>query len=133
MLIEVDDVKFKEEVLDDSSHLVLVDFWAEWCGPCRVMMPIINSIHEEMTEKVENKDNKVNLITPPPPKLKVVKVNIEECPKTREEYSIRSVPTIAVFFKGELLATRTGASSKKQLVDLLEEWIDKLSLGLDSS
>ena len=93
---------FDNEV--SSSNLpVLVDFWAEWCGPCKSLGPIL----EEISNDLEGK-------------LKVVKVNLDENQDLAMKYSIRSIPTLLLFKKGELIDTKVGLLPKSDLV----EWLD---------
>ncbi|MFN7709487.1 MAG: thioredoxin [Holosporales bacterium] len=94
------DATFDQEVLK-ASGLVLVDFWAEWCGPCRAISPILDMISESL------------------PQVKIVKVNIDENPATPSQYSVRSIPTLMLFKNGQLVATKVAALPK----NLLEEWI----------
>ncbi len=96
------DDKFKSDVLD-SSKPVLVDFWAEWCGPCKAIAPSLDEISEEMSEK-----------------LKVVKLNIDENPNISQMYNIRSIPALMLFKDGELQSEILGALPKSQL----ESWIN---------
>ena len=97
------DSSFKKEVLE-SDLPVLVDFWAEWCGPCKMLTPIIDEISKELQGKV-----------------KVLKMNIDENPNTPSEYGIRSIPTIMLFKNGEQKDTKIGLQQKKSLLD----WINK--------
>lgn len=92
------DLTFETDVL--SSDLpVLVDFWAEWCGPCRMMGPILDGISEQFKDK-----------------LSVVKVNIDENPGLVETYSVKSVPTISMIVNGEVVKQFNGAKSKSALI-----------------
>ncbi|ABV84351.1 Thioredoxin [Rickettsia massiliae MTU5] len=103
MANNVMDSSFKKEVLE-SDLPVLVDFWAEWCGPCKMLTPIIDEISKELQGKV-----------------KVLKMNIDENPNTPSEYDIRSIPTIMLFKNGEQKDTKIGLQQKKSLLD----WINK--------
>ncbi|AFB30967.1 MULTISPECIES: thioredoxin [spotted fever group] len=103
MANNVMDSSFKKEVLE-SDLPVLVDFWAEWCGPCKMLTPIIDEISKELQGKV-----------------KVLKMNIDENPNTPSEYGIRSIPTIMLFKNGEQKDTKIGLQQKKSLLD----WINK--------
>ena len=99
----ITDASFQGEVLD-SGNIVLVDFWAEWCGPCKQIGPSLEEISEEFSEK-----------------LTVGKVNIDENPETPGKYGVRGIPTLMVFRDGELAATKVGAAPKGQLVAWLNE------------
>lgn len=100
--INVSDAEFENEVLK-SDGPVMVDFWAEWCGPCKALSPIVDEVANEMSGK-----------------LKVVKVNIDENPEAPTKYGVRGIPTLMVFKGGELMETKVGGMSKTQL----NEWID---------
>lgn len=100
--IKVSDETFETEVLN-AEETVLVDFWADWCGPCKAMAPALDEVAEEMTGKV-----------------KVVKVNLDDGPNSSAKYGVRAVPTLIVFKNGEVADTRTGALPKSAL----EEWVN---------
>ena len=102
MTIQVTDQNFDTEVLQASGPVV-VDFWAEWCGPCKVMSPVVDDIAQELGEKV-----------------KMVKVNIDENPNAPTKYGVRGIPTFMVFKGGQLVSTKVGSMSKSQL----SEWIN---------
>jgi thioredoxin 1 len=95
----VTDDSFKQDVLE-SPGPVLVDFWAEWCGPCRMVGPILDDIAKEYAGK-----------------LTVAKVNIDENPSTPNEYAVRGIPTMMLFQGGKLVDTKVGALPKGQLKD----------------
>jgi len=101
MTIKATDVSFEQEVLKSDTP-VLVDFWAEWCGPCRMIGPSLEDIAKEMDGK-----------------LKVVKVNIDENPTTPSRYNVRSIPTLLLFKNGQVAATKIGAEPKQKLVSLI--------------
>ncbi|QQV74470.1 Thioredoxin [Rickettsia tillamookensis] len=103
MANNINDSSFKKEVLE-SDLPVLVDFWAEWCGPCKMLTPIIEELSKELQGKV-----------------KVFKMNIDENPNTPSEYGIRSIPTIMLFKNGEQKDTKIGLQQKNSLLD----WINK--------
>jgi thioredoxin 1 len=98
----VTDVNFKLEVLDSDTP-VLVDYWAEWCGPCKMIAPILDEVAREYSGKV-----------------KVAKINIDENPKTPSEYGIRGIPTLILFKDGNVEATKIGALSKSQLTAFID-------------
>ena len=99
----VTDSDFEAEVINADGPVV-VDFWAEWCGPCKTLMPIVEEVANEMGDKV-----------------KVVKVNIEDAPETPTKYGLRGVPTLMLFKGGKVVDTRVGGMPKTQLVEWLEE------------
>jgi len=96
------DSAFQDDVLG-AQEPVVVDFWAEWCGPCKMIAPALEQISEEMAGKV-----------------KVVKLNIDENQNTAVKYGVRSIPTLILFKNGEPASTKVGAVPKGQLVD----WIN---------
>ena len=93
----VDQASFEAEVLN-SDKPVLVDFWAEWCGPCRMVSPILDQIASENSDKLD-----------------IVKVNVDENPQLAMEYQIVSIPAMKVFQKGEVVQTVIGAKPKAAL------------------
>ncbi|MFN3919608.1 MAG: thioredoxin TrxA [Methylohalobius sp.] len=101
--VHVTDDSFEREVLQ-SEQPVLVDFWAEWCGPCKMVAPILDQIAEEYQGR-----------------LKVAKLNIDENPRTPQHYGVRGIPTLMLFKNGEVEATKVGALSKSQLKAFLEQ------------
>jgi thioredoxin 1 len=101
----VTEATFRSEVLQ-SNKPVLVDFWAEWCGPCRAVAPILEEIANEHANE-----------------LSVVKLNIDENPQIASNYDIRSIPTMAVFSGGEIVKTIVGARPKADLLRQLSDYV----------
>ncbi|MFN2348096.1 MAG: thioredoxin TrxA [Thioalkalivibrio sp.] len=99
----VTDASFEEEVLK-SEQPVLVDYWAEWCGPCKMIAPILDEIASEYGDKI-----------------KIAKLNIDENPGTPPKYGIRGIPTLMLFKGGSVEATKVGALSKSQLTAFLDQ------------
>lgn len=104
---EVTDSDFKLEVLD-SKLPVLVDFWAPWCGPCRMVAPVVEEIAEQYDGKV-----------------KVVKLNTDNNPQIASQYGIRSIPTLMIFKNGEKQDMVVGAVPKTTLANTLEKYLPK--------
>jgi thioredoxin 1 len=98
----VTDASFEQEVLK-SAGPVLVDFWAEWCGPCKMIGPVLEEISGEYGTK-----------------LKIAKLNIDENPATPPKYGIRGIPTLMLFKNGQVEATKVGAVSKSQLAAFID-------------
>ncbi len=101
-IIYVGDADFEDKVLK-SDVPVLVDFWAEWCGPCKMIAPVLEEIAEEYAGRVQ-----------------VAKLNIDENPATPPRYGIRGIPTLMLFKDGNVEATKVGAVSKSQLAAFLD-------------
>ncbi|SIN70017.1 thioredoxin [Sulfurivirga caldicuralii] len=100
-IVNVSDETFESEVLQ-ADQPVLVDFWAEWCGPCKMIAPILDEIAQEYAGK-----------------LKIAKLNIDDNPATPPKYGVRGIPTLMLFNNGEVTATQVGALSKSQLSEFL--------------
>ncbi len=98
----VTDSEFEERVLNSTSP-VLVDFYAEWCGPCKAIAPILEEISEEKSDQ-----------------LKIVKINIEESPEVPTKYGVRGVPTLMIFKDGQVIDTRVGGMSKTDMTNWIE-------------
>jgi thioredoxin 1 len=101
MAKEISDSEFNSEVIE-SDLPVLVDFWAPWCGPCRMLGPIVESLSEELEGKA-----------------KVVKVNVDESPETAGKYGITSIPTVMIFKGGEKTETLVGVLPKPKYIESL--------------
>ena len=101
-IVHLSDDSFETEVLK-SSQPVLVDYWAEWCGPCKMIAPALDQIASEYSGKV-----------------KVAKLNIDDNPNTPPRYGIRGIPTLMLFKDGEVEATKVGAVSKSQLTAFID-------------
>tara|TARA_B100001027_G_scaffold144065_1_gene100456 strand:- start:33 stop:350 length:318 start_codon:yes stop_codon:yes gene_type:complete len=100
--INITDKNFESEVIK-SEKPVVVDFWAEWCGPCKQIGPILEEISDEMSEVV------------------IAKHNIDTEPNTPTKYGVRGIPTMLLFSKGELKATKVGATTKSNIVAWIKE------------
>jgi thioredoxin 1 len=103
MTIEINDASFKSEVTD-SAIPVLVDFWAPWCGPCKMIAPVLEEIASEYDGKV-----------------KVVKINIDENQTTPSTYGVRSIPTLILFKDGQEVEKIIGAQSKQNLKQMVDK------------
>ena len=101
-IVHLSDDSFETEVLQ-SDQPVLVDYWAEWCGPCKMIAPVLDEIAGEYAGKV-----------------KVAKLNIDDNPNTPPRYGIRGIPTLMLFKDGEVEATKVGAVSKSQLTAFID-------------
>lgn len=101
-IIHVTDDTFDEEIIN-ATEPVLVDYWADWCGPCKMIAPILDEIAEEYNGRI-----------------KVAKLNIDENPGTPPKYGIRGIPTLMLFKAGNVEATKVGAVSKSQLTAFID-------------
>lgn len=103
MIEHVSDGAFASDVLE-SSKPVLVDFWAEWCGPCKMLSPVLDQIAEEYTDKVT-----------------IMKMNVDQNSETPAKYAVRGIPCMMLFKGGELVATKVGAASKAELAKFIDD------------
>ncbi|MGD8407283.1 MAG: thioredoxin TrxA [Thiohalophilus sp.] len=101
-IVYVTDATFEDEVLK-ADEPVLVDYWADWCGPCKMIAPILDEIADEYSGKI-----------------KVAKLNIDENPGTPPKFGIRGIPTLMLFKSGNVEATKVGAVSKSQLTAFID-------------
>jgi thioredoxin 1 len=99
MADQISDDQFEKDVLN-ADKPVIVDFWAEWCGPCKALSPLVDELAEELGDKA-----------------RVVKMNIDDNPNTPTKYGVRGIPTLMVFKGGEVVETKVGGMSKQQLQD----------------
>lgn len=102
-ILHISDTDFATTVLKSDTP-VLVDYWAEWCGPCKVIAPVLDEIAADYANK-----------------LSVAKLNIDDNPKTPKNYGVRGIPTLMLFKNGEVEATRVGVLSKSQLTDFIND------------
>lgn len=99
----VTDASFEQDVLNSSTPIV-VDFWADWCGPCKTIAPHLEKLEEELGDRVQ-----------------VAKVNVDENPDTPRRYAVRGIPTLMLFKDGELASQKVGAMTKDQLASWVKE------------
>ena len=106
---QVSDTKTWETDVMSSSKPVFVDFWAEWCGPCRMVGPVVEELSGEYDDKVD-----------------FVKVNVDEANELASKYNVFSIPTLAIFNKGEIIAQQVGAASKEAYKNMIERALEKV-------
>ena len=104
-ILNVNDDSFDEDVLNSDTP-VLIDYWAEWCGPCKMIAPVLDEIAKDYEGK-----------------LKVCKLNIDENPDTPQKYGVRSIPTLLLFKDGEVVESTVGVAGKEQLAALLDKHV----------
>jgi len=102
LVLHVTDADFNDTVLKASGP-ILVDYWAEWCGPCKMIAPVLDEVAAEYQGK-----------------LTIAKLNIDENPKTPQHYGVRGIPTLMLFKGGEVEATKVGALTKSQLTAFID-------------
>ena len=103
MVINLTTDRLFDSDISQPGKLVLIDFWAEWCGPCKQIAPILEEIYDE------KKDN-----------LKILKLNIDENPETPQKYNVRGIPTLMLFKDGSLVDTKVGSMPKTTIIN----WVD---------
>ncbi|OCG34521.1 thioredoxin TrxA [Gilliamella sp. Gris1-4] len=101
-IVQLSEATF-DKVVNESSKPVLVDFWASWCGPCKMVAPILEEIAQEYSDKIV-----------------IAKLNIEENPNIAPKFGIRGIPTLLIFKNGQVAATQVGALSKAQLKNFID-------------
>ena len=103
LMIQLTDAEFEDQVIN-SEKPILVDYWAEWCGPCKMIAPILEEVAEEMSDKIL-----------------IGKLNVDENSQTPPKYGIRGIPTLILFKDGEAVGTHVGALSKNDLIKFIED------------
>lgn len=106
---QIADVKGWEIEVINSDKPVFVDFWAEWCGPCRMVSPVVEELAGDYNDKV-----------------KFVKVNVDEANELASRYNVFSIPTLAIFNKGQLISQQVGAASKESYKNMIERALQKI-------
>jgi thioredoxin 1 len=101
-IIQLTDANFEQDVLK-ADRPVIVDFWAEWCGPCKMIAPILEEVAKEYSDKIT-----------------IGKLNVDQNAETAPKYGIRGIPTLLLFKDGNVAATKVGALSKTQLIEFID-------------
>ena len=101
-VLTINEKSFESEVVN-SELPVLIDFWAEWCGPCKEIAPILDEINNEMDDKI-----------------KIVKINIDKNPNIPNKYGVQSIPTLIIFKKGKIVGTKLGSCLKSELISWIK-------------
>jgi len=104
MIKNVNDKNFNEEIVN-SENIIVVDFWAPWCGPCKMLGPVLDELSEEMKN------------------VKFIKVNVDESPDTSSKYNISSIPTVIVFNKGVVKETMIGFRPKSNIKNIIDKFL----------
>ena len=102
-ILKLTDAEFEAQVIK-SEKPVLVDYWAEWCGPCKMIAPVLEEVAEDLSDKVL-----------------IGKLNVDENSQTPPKYGIRGIPTLMLFKNGEVVGTQVGAISKNDLINFIED------------
>ena len=108
MSFQVSNAKDFEEKVEKSSKLVLVDFWAPWCGPCRMIAPVLEELSKEMADKID-----------------IVKVNVDDHQDIAVKYGIMSIPTLIIFKNGNVVDQSLGSTSKSKLIDWINSALNR--------
>jgi thioredoxin 1 len=102
-VIHVTDAQFSEKVLQSATP-VLLDFWAEWCGPCKMISPVLDSVAQKMGDRIT-----------------IAKMDVDENQQTPVKYGVRGIPMLLIFKNGQVVATKTGATSEPALISWIEQ------------